>query len=123
MNKYYTLNGLEDYQDDHNLPRVDNENSEKIYAKSILSRKPKHIVSNTNLGVDNMSYKFYIATDANNQAYNPKNKNQPKPNFIDRTCKSKYLFKEVNRYVFNKYLKFLKSENEAWIRDINRDLQ
>ena len=122
MNKYYTISGSEDYLDEDKLPRLETDNTDTLYAKAILSRKPKHIVSNTNLGVDNNSYKFYIAVDAKRQAYDPTSKNQPTANFIDRTCKSKYSFVQVNYYVFNKYLKFLTSQNSAWIKEINRDL-
>lgn len=122
MDKYYTISGSEDYLDEDKLPRLEKENTNLLYAKALLSRKPKHMVPNSSLGVDNNSYKFYIAIDAKQQAYNPTNKNQPTGNFVDRTCKSKYSFVQVNYYVFNKYLKFLTTQNSSWIKEINRDL-
>lgn len=121
QNKYYTFLGDEDFIDEDGFPRL-KEESKQVYAKCSLSQKPKHIVSNTNLGVDKTSYKYYIATNANKQAYNPNDANQPKGSFIDNVCKDSTKFQQVNQYIFEKYIKFLITKNDGWIREINRDL-
>lgn len=123
MEKYYTLMGSQDFLDDEGFPRVESKDNKKIYAKSTLSKKPKNIVSKSNLGVDKVSYRYYISINSINEAYDPTNPNQPKASFIQRTCKSNSQFLEVNEYIFSKYINFLKSSNARWIKEINRDLK
>ena len=120
--KYYTSLGEEDFLDSDGFPRL-SEDSDKVYAKCTLSQKPKHIVSTTNLGVDKDSYKYYIALNANKEAYNPNDTYQPKANFVDTVCRDGNKLKQVNQYVFEKYTKFLKTNNNGWIKDVNRDLR
>ncbi len=122
QNKYYTFLGKEDFIDDKGFARAKNE-SKEVYAKCSLSQKPKHIVSRSNLGVDKTSYKYYIAINSNKEAYNPDNPNQPKANFIDNVCRDNTKFQEVNQYIFEKYVNFLMTKNDGWIREINRDLK
>jgi len=121
-NKYYTITGSEDYIDESGFPRLEKD-SDKVYAKCSLSQKPKHIVSTTNLGVDKDSYKYYIAKNANNEAYNPNDTYQPKSNFINTVCKDSDRLIKVNQYIFDKYINFLKTSNSQWIKQINRDLK
>ncbi len=119
--KYYTFFGNEDFIDENGFPRLEEE-SDQVYAKCSLSKKPKHITSRSNLGVDQNSYKYYIALNASKKAYNPNDPNQPKGNFIDNVCRDGSKLKEVNQYIFEKYIKFLITKNDGWIREINRDL-
>jgi len=119
--KYYTFLGGEDFIDEDGFPRL-KEESEQVYAKCSLSQKPKHITSRSNLGVDQNSYKYYIALNPSKQAYNPNDPNQPKGNFVDSVCRDSDKLKEVNQYIFEKYIKFLITKNDGWIREINRDL-
>jgi hypothetical protein len=121
--KYYTNLGNQDYIDENDYPRLDDGSSNKVYAKCSLSRKSKHIVSSTNLGVDKDSYRYYIHINANGEAFDPKAPYQPKANFIKKVCKDNGNFKEVNQYIFNKYIQFLKTNNKRWITEINRDLK
>ena len=123
-NKYYTLIGNQDFLDDNNYPRTSTE-SNKTYAKCCLSKKPKRIASQSNLGVDKDSYKYYIAVNSNKEAYSPTNTNQPKANFVSRVCKDSkdYKLHSVNAYIFNKYIAFLKTGNNRALIDINRDLK
>ena len=120
MDKYYTILGSEDFIDEDGYPRLNNI-SNKTYAKCVLSRKPKNIVSDSGLAVDNNSYKYYILS-SDRQAYNPLDPTQKKASFIDRICKHHCNFVPVNQYIFNKYLNFLKSQSVQWLKEINRDL-
>lgn len=120
MDKYYTILGSEDFIDENGNPRL-NEISNKVYAKCVLSRKPKNIVSNSGLAVDRDSYKYYILS-SDRQAFNPLDYNSNKVSFVDRVCKNHCNFIPVNQYIFDKYLHFLKSQNPQWIKEINREL-
>jgi hypothetical protein len=64
MEKYYTLIGSQDFLDEEGFPRVESKDNKKIYAKSTLSKKPKNIVSKSNLGVDKVSYRYYISINS-----------------------------------------------------------
>ena len=121
-NKYYTLLGKQDFIDEDGLPRLNTE-SDQIYAKCSLSQKPKQMVATTELGVEKNSYKYYIAKNAKGEIYDPNESYQPKASFIDTVCKDSNRLMQVNQYVFNKYLNFLKTNNSAWIREANRDLK
>lgn len=123
MDKYYTISGSEDYVDEDGFPRIEDADAKKVYAKCILAKKPRSITTNSNLGVDKMGYKFYIAINEARTAYDPTDPNQPKANFIQTVCKNKNKFLEVNQYVFAKYVNFLKSPNKRWISEINRDIK
>jgi hypothetical protein len=53
-NKYYCLIGSEDYLDDHDHPRINKENDNRVVAKAVQTKKPKHF------GDKNIHYRFYI---------------------------------------------------------------
>ena len=122
-NKYYTITGKEDAFDSGGFPVVDKESSH-IYAQCICEKKPRSMTANSSLGVDNIGYKYYIAINSQRQAYNPLSKTCARATFVDRICKNSksHTMKEVNQYVFNKYIGFLKTGNEKALTDINRDL-
>lgn len=122
QHKYYTILGKEQYTDEKGFPRLESETM-YTYAKCSLSQKPKHIVSNTNLGVDKNSYKYYIALNSKKEAYNPTDPYQPKGSFVDTICRSSSKLTQVNQYIFDKYVQFLKTGNDGWIKEINRDLR
>lgn len=122
-NKYYTITGKEDSLDSGGFPVVDKD-SAHIYAQCICEKKPRSMTAASALGVDNIGYKYYIAINCQRQAYNPLSKTCPKATFVDRICKNSksHTMKEVNQYIFNKYIGFLKTGNEKALANINRDL-
>jgi hypothetical protein len=121
MDKYYTILGSEDFIDEYGYPRL-SEQSDLVYAKCVLSRKPKNIVSKSNLAVDKPSYKYYILT-VNREAYDPFAIADKKNSFVDTVCKKKNDFLQVNQLIFNKYLNFLKTQNQHWLKETNRDIK
>jgi len=123
-NKYYTITGKEDGFDSGGFPTVGSD-STHIYAQSICEKKPRSMTAASSLGVDNIGYKYYIAINCQRQAYNPLSKSCPKATFVDRICKNSksHTMKQVNQYIFNKYIGFLKTGNEKVLADINRDLK
>lgn len=110
-NEYYTLSGLEDFQDDFNNPRINNTNDTRILAKKIIR--------------DNNTIRFSVKLGSNGKIYNPisiygEEKNN---NFLDRICRNSNKFKEVNAKAFDMYIKFLKTKNTAWLFNAEREME
>lgn len=110
-NEYYTLMGMEDFQDSLNNPRINNSNDNKILAKKIVR--------------DDNSVKFSIKLGNNGKVYNPISiyGEEKKNNFLDRICRSSNKFKEVNFKAFELYVKFLKTKNIAWLHNAEREIE
>ena len=110
-NEYYTLSGLEDFQDDLNNPRIKNSEDTKILAKKIIR--------------DNNHIKFSIKLGNNGKIYNPISiyGEEKKSNFLDRICRNSNKFKEVNSKAFDLYIKFLKTKNIAWLHNAEREME
>lgn len=121
--KYYCSFGSEDFLDEDNLPRTNDANSENIVAKITCTKKPKHFN-------DKVKYnRYYIKMSPNLELYNPvqlhtqESRNKTQLKHINKTCKSSWLFKEVDKSVFDKYLLFLKTKNMHTFKDIERQLK
>lgn len=121
LSEYYTLIGLEDHLDDDGYPRLDQDN-DKGYAKKVKNKKSK-LVSDRNI-----SFRFYIKTDPNNNIINPvllhseKNYDLRSNSRLNKTCKEIEQYKEVTESIFNKYIEFLKSKNSKWLNAAQREL-
>jgi hypothetical protein len=120
--KFYSLLGHEDYIDELGDPRIKNAQSPHIVAKCVSNLKPKHFQDTDN------HYTFYILATPNNVLFNPIEKYSPivdkrQFDFIDKTCKNKWTFKQVSQITFSKYLSFLKTKNLSWLKEAERDLQ
>jgi hypothetical protein len=119
---FYCLIGKEDFLDDSGYPRVSDGNSADIAAKIIQNKKSKHFN-------DNSSYNsYYIKCSPNNSLYNPielyaMKDTKTQYGFIDKTCKNKWSFKEVDHHIFYKYLTFLRTKNISWLKDAERELK
>lgn len=115
---FFCLKGHEDFLDDHNRPRISDPDSEHIVAKCIQNKKPKHFNSASQY------YRYYIKLSPSGEIYNPiqyhKIKDK-KNNIVNKVCKTEWLFKEVNKALFDKYTQFLSTMNIAWLKDIERD--
>lgn len=119
--EYYTLNGFQDYLDDNGYPKAKTDDHQ-TYAKKVKSKKSK-LVSDKNI-----SFRFYIKTDPNNNIINPivlfsdKNHDKRANTRLNKTCKQTEQYKEVSEYVFNQYLEFLKTKNSKWLNSAQREV-
>jgi hypothetical protein len=117
ISEYYTLNGNHDFLDEDGFPRVNNHNSDKVYAKCLRNKLTKTFGANS-------QFRFYICVNASNKPFNPiSNETIPEPNkFVNKVCKGGSKFIEVNQAVFQKYLEFLKTKNTRWLVDLEREV-
>ena len=119
--EYYTLMGLEDHLDSDGYPKLSKDDN-KTYAKKVKSKKPK-LVSDKNI-----SFRFYIKTDPNNNIVNPivlfsdKNHDTRSNDRLNKTCKQIEQYKEVSQSIFNQYLEFLKTKNSKWLNAAQREI-
>lgn len=118
----YCLIGKEDFIDEEGYPRLNDSESDNVVAKSIQNKKGKNIVSSQNYCT------YFLRISPNLKLYNPINRLSPvkdkrQYNFIDSVCKEKWMFKEVNKQTFDKYLTFLKTKNISWLKDAERELK
>lgn len=121
--KFYCLSGYEDYLDDEGYPRLQKD-SENTSAKIVFSKKPKHFADTAT-----KSYgRYYIKLDPNSKVFNPKKILSPieeknSLSFINSVCKNEWSFQEVTPQIFQKYIRFLKTQNLSWLKDAQRDLK
>ena len=109
QNSFYCSLDDQEFIDDENNPRCHDENSNKVLAK--LKYK-----------IDG-SPKYLIRIDLNKKLFNPKSSLSDNRNLklIDRDGADKIKFKEVNLKSFSMYLNFLRSNNEAWLNNAERE--
>jgi len=107
---YFTLMGSEDFQDKDFNPRT-KEESQLTYAKSIYVP-------------DNNSTRYYVKLDSRGKLYNPIGTYQDKPShqFINKICKESARYKDVSPKIFDMYLSFLKTKNESWLNNAEREM-
>jgi hypothetical protein len=118
--QFYCLFGLEDFIDAEGCPRIRDADSPQISAKKIQNKKPKHFNSTSQY------FRYYIKCDPNNKLFNPIKiyssvSNKPKSKFVDKVCKSEWSFKEVDKFIFDKYIQFLLTKNISWLKEAERD--
>lgn len=119
---FYCLKGYEDFIDDEGFPRVKDEDSQSIAAKKVLNKKSKSFNN------EQQHFSHYIKCNPSNELFNPIQlhssiKDKSSNNFIDKTCKSEWTFKEVDKHIFNKYIRFLLTGNISWLKDAERDMK
>ena len=107
---YFTLIGYEEFQDNDFNPRVKQEN-EITYAKSIYVP-------------DNNSTRYYVKLDSRGKLYNPIGTYQDNQQhqFINKVCKDTMRYKDVSPKIFDMYLSFLKTKNESWLNNAEREM-
>jgi hypothetical protein len=107
--QFYTLKGLSETTDSLNNCTIEAD-SENVFAKKIFR--------------SDGSVKFYIRTGNNGNIYNTVSiYGEEKVNtFLDRVCKDGLKFREVNEKVFAFYLKFLNTQNIAWLHNAEREI-
>lgn len=120
QDKFYTMSGKESFVDEEGFPRIEETCGEAVLAKAIAS-KFKNFDKTKVVG---SSYVYYVKINPNRELYNPfpvNDSTKSSSNFINKTCKTQWSFKEVNYYIFNKYLMFLKSKDIRWIKSAQRE--
>lgn len=103
----YTIIDQHNFIDNDNNPRL-SEDSNRVYAKKIIK---------------NNTQKYLIKVDNTNKFYNPLSPvSSIKPTKILQTISiPKNQFKQVNQEIFSMYLNFLRSKNEAWLHNAERE--
>ena len=99
----YTFTGFEDFIDDNNCPRINQDNDNKVLAK----KKTR----------ENGSTRYSIKLDSSSRKlFNPLlyNINAKLENI-------KPVFKSVNSKTFNLYITFLKTKNQSWLLNAERE--
>lgn len=99
----YTFIGSQDFLDDNNFPRIKNVDDHRVLAKKRIR--------------NNGSTKYSIRLDTSNRKlFNP--------NIYDinaRIENTRTVFKTVNSKTFNMYINFLKTKNQSWLLNAERE--
>jgi hypothetical protein len=116
---YYTTLQYQEYEDDQEFSRT-TKDSDKVFAKAIKNGLSRDISSQ-----ESFQYRYYVRLESNKKLYDPFPKysfSDNKNSFVDKVCKPNNSFKEVNKSLFDKYINFLKTENNQWYTQANREL-
>lgn len=121
QSKFFCLKGQEDFIDEDGFARVSSD-SNRIAAKSVQNKKPKHFNSENNY------WSYYIKINPSMDLFNPIEllcpvKNKTDYDFINEKCKDGWSFKQVTKQIFDKYITFLNTKNLSWLKAAERDLQ
>jgi hypothetical protein len=99
----YTFIGYEDFTDADNCPRINKEDDNRVLAKKRIR--------------NNGSTRYSIKLDnSNRKLFNP--------TIYDINAKlenKKPVFKNVNMKTFSLYINFLKSKNQSWLLNAERE--
>lgn len=105
--EYYTIIDKEDYLDENNNPRIKADSDPRICAKKIIS---------------NSKLKFLIKIDNSGKFYNPLSPVSSIKNLkLMSSISLEHKFKEVNYKTFDMYISFLRSKNQAWLNNAERE--
>lgn len=106
--EYYTLSGLEEFFDDNQLPRV-NSDGDNVYAKRTVR--------------DDGTIKYSIRLSLNSKLCDPTSQvgEGNSKSFLDTTVRGDNRFKNVNPKVFDLYTSFLKTKNNSWLLNAQRE--
>lgn len=107
----FTVIGQEDFVDELGRPRLNTEESDKVYAKQIT--RADH------------TRKYMIKLDRSGKLYNPLSiygDQSQASAFLERVCRSQFKYREVNLKAFEMYLKFLSTKNIAWFNNTEREI-
>jgi hypothetical protein len=104
---FYTIINDNDFLDDDNNPRRYKDDN-KVYAKKIITNK---------------STKFLVKIDNSNKLYNPLSSvSSIRSTKIPQSIAlPENKFKQVSENVFSMYIHFLRSKNEAWLNNAERE--
>lgn len=99
----YTFIGYEDFIDSDNCPRITDENDNRVLAKK---RTRENGSTRYSIKLDSSTRKLFnpILYDINAKLEN-----------------TKIVFKNVNHKTFNLYINFLKTKNQSWLLNAERE--
>lgn len=118
--KYYTISKNQDYVDDDGYPRSQTDNP-KVFAKAVKDALSKNILQRSP-----SYFKYYVKIEPNRSLHDPFDGHSIKSSgrsFVDKICKSENTFMEVNQSVFDKYINYLKTQNNKWLVDAGREIK
>lgn len=103
----YTIFGDHDFIDDDQNPRTND----------LTNCLAKHTISNS-------KHKYYIKVGAYGKIYNPMGlySEGTSNKFLAKIGKSAWEFTEVNQKVFDMYVNFLRTKNQAWLNNAEREM-
>jgi len=105
---FYTIFGNHVYLDDNGNPRVNDDNP-NTFAKCVSSENGS---------------RYFIKVGLYGKIFNPiglySEGRQNK--FLSKVGKKEYDYKEVNQKVFDLYVNFLRTKNQAWLNNAEREL-
>lgn len=103
----YTIYGKQDFLDDDKNPRITNENNALAKIISINSKN-----------------KYYIKVGSYGKIYNPMGlySEGTSNKFLAKVGKNAWEFTEVNQKVFDMYVNFLRTKNQAWLNNAEREM-
>lgn len=106
----FTLDGLQDFYDANQTPRLNNED-DRVYAKKTIR-------------IDG-TIKYTIRTGLDKKLYNPISPIDKESNraFLDRVSRSNDKFRAVNQKSFDWYIRFLTTKNTAWLHNAEREAE
>lgn len=108
-NEFYSFIGDEDFLDENNNPRIESETNKKIIAKKIYKSDGR--------------IKFLVKIDNSGRFFNPRSPVSSIKNtkLLQTISLSQDKFKEISSKAFTLYLNFLRSRNEAWLSNAERE--
>ena len=106
----FTISGKQTWKCDDGYPRLDESQDEHYdaYAKKVtIGSREKYYVKRGRYGKLFNPIGMYSEGTAKKQ--------------LRHAGRPEWEFKETNQQVFNKYIKFLKTKNSAWLNNAERD--
>jgi hypothetical protein len=119
--KFYCFKGLEEFIDNEGFPRISDGNNSNVVAQAVKSRYSS--IGKADIAFNN--YKYFVKISPQKTLYNPTkiDNNTSQNKFINSKCKSEWMLQEVNQYIFDKYIMFLKTEDNRWIKAAEREMK
>ena len=117
--KYYTILQYQEFIDDSECYRTDTD-CDKVFAKAVKLGMSKNITT-----TNPTQFRYYVRANSKKQLLDPFPRygmGEQKNSFIDKVCKGENNYIEVTQSAFNKYLNFLKTENNQWLVQAQREI-
>lgn len=108
IQEFYTVLGNHDYLDEADNPRLSTD-------KHCMAKK---------ISMDDGNLKYLVKINRENRIYNPLGMYSEgrHKKFLAKVGKDEFSFKRVNMEIFEYYLNFLRTRNDAWLKIAERSL-
>jgi len=116
---YYTTLQYQEFTDNDEFYRL-SKDGERVFAKAIKYGMSKNIANSKPI-----QFRYYIRANSKKQLFDPFPRYSVSDNrssFVDKVCKADHNFIEVTQSIFNKYINFLKTENNQWLLKAQREV-